>query len=436
MPLAIEQVWFAREELVALSWLREACEAHRDEIISEARARLPCGSPLSLDELSARALWNDLLSALSGNVSFLAARTSAYGARAACAGVELRGLSEALESVRRCVVHLLIVRYRDQAERLEGALFAMQRMFDRALSLITREYLLYREALMEEQRRKQDRARRRAAELESENHRILEASRLKSEFLANMSHELRTPLNSIIGFTDLLYDGEIAPGAPQQREFLGDILKSSRHLLKLINDVLDLAKVEAGKMEFRPEPISLSQLIGEVSDVLSSLACRNQLELNYEVSPDVDQVMVDPGRLAQVLYNYLSNALKCTPAGGRVRVRAFAIDQSVFRIEVEDNGIGISANDMRRLFVEFEQIHDASSGLRSGTGLGLALTKRIAEAQGGTVGVSSAPGEGSVFWVQLPGLDPDRQRRPQSYFEELRSTGSVEAARQRSANES
>jgi len=432
-PLAIGQDWFDREELASLSWLRDTCEEHREELVDEARALLPASISGIFDEREARTLWDELLAALDGNVYFMAARLSAYGAHSACVGVELRGLSDTIEALRRRVVHLLIARFVQQPHKLEQSLFVMQRLFDRSLSMITREYLSYREALMEEQRRKDEGLRRRAAELERENQRILEASRLKSEFLANMSHELRTPLNSIIGFADLLHDGEVAPASPQHREFLGDILKSSQHLLKLINDVLDLAKVEAGKMEFRPESISLSQLIGEVTEVLSTLAAKKQITLRYEVAEDADSVVADPARLAQVLYNYLSNSLKCTGEGGCIQVRAFASDSRDFRIEVEDNGVGISADDLLRLFVEFEQLHHADGTAPSGTGLGLALTRRIVEAQGGAVGASSIHGSGSVFWVQLPGRgDAESKVRPQSYFEELRPTGVREVARRRS----
>jgi signal transduction histidine kinase len=425
MLLAIDQDWFTRDEMPALTWLREACEAHRDTILADAVRIFPAAfaGSAELCEQALISLWDDWLRALSGDVRSVCSRLSAYGANAACAGVELRGLSDAAAMVRQRIVELLIARYAEDHPRLAGALYVMQRLFDRALTIITREYLLYREALMEEQRRKEDRARRHAQALETENLRIQEASRLKSEFLANMSHELRTPLNSIIGFADLLYDGEIEFDSPQHDEFLGDILKSSRHLLKLINDVLDLAKVEAGKMEFRPETISLPDLIGEVTDVLSSLARTGHVELSYEASADVQQVVADPARLSQVLYNYLSNALKFTATGGRVVVRAFAVNSVDFRVEVQDSGIGISAENMGRLFVEFEQLECSGGPQKSGTGLGLALTKRIVEAQGGAVGVSSELDRGSVFWVQLPGLTHNGKVRPQSYFEALRPTG-------------
>ncbi len=244
--------------------------------------------------------------------------------------------------------------------------------------------------------------RRRSAELEIENRRIQEANRLKSEFLANMSHELRTPLNAIIGFAELMYDGKVGPMAPQHAEFVGDILTSGQHLLRLINDVLDLAKVEAGRMEFRPEEVDSLQLVREVVGVLRSSAADRRLGVDIEVDPTLDWLAIDPARLKQVLYNYLSNAIKFTPEGGRVTVRAVPEGAEAFRLEVEDTGIGIAQEDVTRLFVEFQQLDAGAAKRHAGTGLGLALTRRLVEAQGGTVGVRSTFGRGSVFHAVLP----------------------------------
>jgi signal transduction histidine kinase len=242
----------------------------------------------------------------------------------------------------------------------------------------------------------------RARELEQQNLQIREASRLKSEFLANMSHELRTPLNSILGFAELLYDGEVGPTLPRQQEFLGDILSSGRHLLQLINDVLDLAKVEAGKMEFHPEPLDLQHLVGEVTSILRPAATSKQITLQTVLEPPVDEVVLDAGRLKQVLYNYLSNALKFTPPGGWVTVRVEPEGDEAFRLSVEDSGIGIAPEDLGRLFLEFQQLDSGAAKRHGGTGLGLSLTRRLVEAQGGTVGVRSAPGSGSTFFAVFP----------------------------------
>ena len=232
--------------------------------------------------------------------------------------------------------------------------------------------------------------------------RMHEASRLKSEFLANMSHELRTPLNAIVGFTELMYNGKTGPLAPEHREYLGDILASSKHLVQLINGVLDLSKVEAGKMELHPCRIELEQIIGEVRDILRGLAASKHLHVETYVDHDVATVVVDPARMKQVLYNYLANAIKFTEEGGKISIRAIPDGPDLFRIDVEDTGIGVAAENLGRLFVEFQQL-DASSAKRyQGTGLGLALTKRIVEAQGGRVEVRSTPQRGSTFSAILP----------------------------------
>jgi PAS domain S-box-containing protein len=231
---------------------------------------------------------------------------------------------------------------------------------------------------------------------------LQEASRLKSEFLANMSHELRTPLNAIIGFAELMHDGKVGPVAPDQKEYLGDILTSSRHLLGLINDVLDLSKIEAGKMEFLPERVDLRKIAAEVRDILRSLAASRRITISIEVDAGAGEVVADPAKLKQVLYNYLSNALKFTPEEGRVTLRMGPEGGEYFRLEVEDTGIGIRPEDLGRLFVEFQQLDVGAAKKYGGTGLGLALTRRIVEAQGGRVGVDSTPGRGSRFFAVLP----------------------------------
>jgi signal transduction histidine kinase len=238
--------------------------------------------------------------------------------------------------------------------------------------------------------------------LQEQNHLVERTSRMKSEFVANMSHELRTPLNGIIGFAELMHDGKVGAVAANHKEYLGDILSSAKHLLGLINDVLDLSKVETGNMDFRPEPIKLSRIVGEVRDIARAVAVSKQIAIKIEIDDAVENLVIDPTKLKQVLYNLLSNALKFTAENGRVVVRAKAEDGDHFRIEVEDNGIGIQPKDMGRLFVEFQQLDAGSAKKFSGTGLGLALTKRIVEAQAGRVGVHSVPGEGSRFFAVLP----------------------------------
>jgi signal transduction histidine kinase/DNA-binding LytR/AlgR family response regulator len=247
-----------------------------------------------------------------------------------------------------------------------------------------------------------DEMRHHALELELQNRRIQEANRLKSEFLANMSHELRTPLNAIIGFAELLHDGQVDPASPQHEEFLGDILASGRHLLQLINDVLDLAKVEAGKLDFRSEPAELERLVVEVVAITRTIAASKRITVTTDVAPGLTGIVIDPNRFKQVVYNYLSNALKFTPEGGRIAIRVTPENEACFRLEVEDTGVGIAPADLGRLFIEFQQLEAGAAKRHQGTGLGLALTRRLVEAQGGSVGVRSTPGKGSIFHAVLP----------------------------------
>ena len=248
----------------------------------------------------------------------------------------------------------------------------------------------------------QERLNEKNEELERQNIEVARATRLKSEFLANMSHELRTPLNGIIGFAELIRDGHAGPVTDTHEEFLDDILMSSRHLLGLINDILDLSKVEAGKITFRPERVGLASIVGEVQQTVRELAAKAQVALSLDLDPAIGEVELDPVRLKQVLYNYISNALKFTEAGGRVVVRATLMSEGMFRLDVEDTGIGIRSEDLGKLFSEFQQLDGGTSKRYQGTGLGLALTRRIVEAQGGSVGVRSRWGEGSTFYAILP----------------------------------
>jgi PAS domain S-box-containing protein len=240
-----------------------------------------------------------------------------------------------------------------------------------------------------------------ALRAEVESRRAQEASRLKSEFLANMSHELRTPLNAIIGFTEILHNKKVAPTSPEHDEYLGDVLTSARHLLQLINDILDLSKIEAGKLQFSPEGVDLPRLVAEVLGILRSGIAEKKIRVESHVDEELTDVVVDAARFKQVLFNYLSNALKFTPAGGSVTVRMLATG-ATFRLEVADTGIGIAPQDVPRLFTAFEQLDSGTRKRHAGTGLGLALVKRLVEAQGGTVGVTSTPGDGAMFFATLP----------------------------------
>jgi protein-histidine pros-kinase len=231
---------------------------------------------------------------------------------------------------------------------------------------------------------------------------IQEASRLKSEFLANMSHELRTPLNGIIGFSEFLVDEKPGKLNEKQKEYLNDILNSGRHLLQLINDVLDLSKVEAGKMELFPEKFALAKAVEEVCAVVSPQATRQNVSIQKDISRSVENVMLDQQKFKQVLFNLLSNAVKFTDGGGRVEIVATRSPPDGLLLQVRDTGIGIKREDLDKLFIEFQQLDSGTDRRYEGTGLGLALTKKIVELQKGSISVESEPGRGSIFAVTLP----------------------------------
>lgn len=238
--------------------------------------------------------------------------------------------------------------------------------------------------------------------LAEENRRIHAANRAKSAFLANMSHELRTPLNAIIGFTSIIRDGKAGPLADLQREYLGDVLASSSHLLAIINDLLDLAKIESGKTELRPQEVDSEKLVEEVRDILRGLAAEKRQRLRMHVDACVRRVVVSERFTKQILYNLVSNAIKFTPEGGEISIHVVPDGDEMFRLEVEDTGVGIAEDDRDRLFDEFHRLHRHAAEKVEGTGLGLAITRRLAEAQGGRADASSVVGKGSRFYVTLP----------------------------------
>jgi PAS domain S-box-containing protein len=229
---------------------------------------------------------------------------------------------------------------------------------------------------------------------------LQEANRLKSVFLANMSHELRTPLNAIIGFSEFLIDEKAGALSAKQKEYLNDVLNSGRHLQRLINDVLDLSKVEAGKMEVRTERFSVRQAVEEVCGGVASIADGKRVTIKRDLAAP-DQLTLDRQKFIQVLYNLVSNAVKFSDEGGEVRVSARQHNHQL-ELSVCDRGIGIRGEDLEKLFVEFQQLDSGSARRFEGTGLGLALTKKLVEVQGGSISVESARGRGSTFTVLLP----------------------------------
>jgi signal transduction histidine kinase len=231
------------------------------------------------------------------------------------------------------------------------------------------------------------------------------ANRHKSEFLANVSHELRTPLNAILGFSEALDERLFGELNARQAQYVRDIHDSGRHLLALINDLLDLSKVEAGRLDLEPAPVDVPALVEGAMQMVAARASAAGVRLTVDIEPDVGVWRGDARRLHQILLNLLSNAVKFTPAGGDVRVRA-AHAAGGLAIAVADTGVGIAPEQMQRLFAPFAQAR--SRGLRGeeGTGLGLALSRRLAELHGGRLQVDSAPGRGSTFTLWLPAQAP------------------------------
>lgn len=244
----------------------------------------------------------------------------------------------------------------------------------------------------------------RTRELQAANSHLAEASRHKSNFLTNMSHELRTPLNAILGFAQLLRDQTEEPLTAKQARYADHIHTSGRHLLTLINDLLDLSKVEVGKLTLRCEPFVLSEALAAALQEIQPLADAKRLTLALDADTVPAVLTADPVRFKQILYNLLSNAVKFTPEGGRIAVTARASDYGeVVELAVTDTGIGIAAEDLSRLFERFSQLETETTKRLQGSGLGLALTRQLVELHGGTIAVASAgPGQGSRFTVRLP----------------------------------
>ena len=252
------------------------------------------------------------------------------------------------------------------------------------------------------------------------------ANKAKSDFLANMSHELRTPLNHIIGFSELLFDKNFGDLNETQEEYLGDVIQSSKHLLALINDILDLSKIEAGKLELVPTNVNLKELLERSLIMFKEKALKNALHLSMDINHIPETIIADERKLKQIIYNLVSNAVKFTPEGGSVHIRAQISEHGILNadlkraanvsyshshiqnkhylhISVADTGIGIKNDDLNRIFNPFEQVDGSSSRTYQGTGLGLSLTRNLVELHGGTIWAESeGEGKGTTFSFVIP----------------------------------
>jgi signal transduction histidine kinase len=238
-------------------------------------------------------------------------------------------------------------------------------------------------------------------EIEDKSRQLEAASRHKSEFLANMSHELRTPLNAVIGFSEVLIQRMFGALNDKQEEYLKDIYASGQHLLSLINDILDLSKIEAGRMELAPAPFHLPSALENAVTLVRERAGRHGIALQVDINPRLGEVVGDERKVKQVLLNLLSNAVKFTPEGGRMSLKA-VLTNGLVEISVSDTGIGIAPEDQAAIFEEFRQVGSDETRKQEGTGLGLTLAKKFVELHGGRLWVESELGRGSTFTFTLP----------------------------------
>lgn len=270
------------------------------------------------------------------------------------------------------------------------------------------------------------RVNERTRQLENMKDQAEAASRAKSDFLANMSHELRTPLNAILGFSEVMRDGMAGPVTEEQQDYLGDVLTSGQHLLQLINDILDLSKVEAGKMELEPSEINVPDLLEGSLIMLKEKAMKHRISLKTDISPDLGAIIADERKIKQVVFNLLNNAVKFTRDGGEVGLRAERMPGKV-RVTIWDTGVGIREEDLKKLFAPFSQIDSVLTRHHEGTGLGLNLSRKLLELHGGRIWAESEYGKGSRFLFDVPVEPyPPAPREPADY-ESILAPGAADA---------
>jgi len=240
------------------------------------------------------------------------------------------------------------------------------------------------------------------AELSERNIELFKANKIKSEFLANMSHEFRTPLNAILGFAQVLREKPDLLKKEEGRRYAENIITSGNSLLNMINDLLDLAKTQAGKMELHIEEASLPQLCEVVVSSFSLLTKKKKIKVRLKIEPDIPVLSTDAGKVQQILYNFLSNAVKFTPQQGRIEIRANMLNERTARIAVSDTGYGIAEVDKTKIFEKFRQVDSSLTRESAGFGLGLAISKELAIMLAGDIGLESEQGKGTTFWLDIP----------------------------------
>ena len=240
------------------------------------------------------------------------------------------------------------------------------------------------------------------AELSERNIELFKANKIKSEFLANISHEFRTPLNAILGFAEILREKPEVLKKEKAKRYAENIITSGKRLLNMINDLLDLAKTEAGKMQLHIENVSVAELCDGLISTFATLTKKNKIKIKKTIDDDVPTLSTDAGKVQQILYNFLSNAVKFTPKRGRIEFRVNMLDDRHVRLAVTDSGCGIAQPDQEKIFEKFRQVDGSITRVSTGSGLGLAISKELAAMLAGNIGMESEPEKGSTFWLDIP----------------------------------
>jgi len=317
-------------------------------------------------------------------------------------GLEQKFVISAMGTVRSFLSECLLLEFRASDERLHYAR-SLNKVLDLDLNLMCESYMAATTANL----------RALNEQLERVNQELAEASRIKDEFLAHTSHELRTPLNSILGFSKLILDG-LAKDKEEERELLRDVFSSAQHLLGIVNDILDIARIEAGRMNLHTEPVNPRQVIDSTLPLVSVQAAAKKLQMRDETAGrKLPLVHADEVRFRQVLLNLLSNAVKFTPQGW-VAVRAdWSAHPGFLRVEVEDSGIGIPPEKREQVFQKFVQVDSSMTRRHGGSGLGLAICRRLVQMMGGAIGLDGGPGgKGTRVWFTLPLVQAVRKQEP------------------------
>ncbi len=286
--------------------------------------------------------------------------------------------------------------------RRHAELESVNRVIDAKVRERTRELADHREKLENTVKERTATLETTLVNLQELNTRLEQANTHRSHFLSTMSHELRTPLNAILGFADLLSGQGFGPLNEKQKNYVERIDKSGEHLLSLINDVLDVARIDVGAMVLKAEPLDPRGLVGGVIEMISTQLKSKQIRLVTEIAPDVGRVLADERKVKQILINLLTNAMKYSPSGEEIRVTCSMKDEDFVRFAIADRGVGISEGELESIFEEFHQADRARDEALGGIGLGLALCKRLVELHNGEIGVASTVGQGSEFWFTLP----------------------------------